>query len=151
MYVTTQIMNAVEDRFEGDFKQDLYIKIMELEDDKAFETDEDLQKWLSTLAKNQYGNDTWVEQNRQRLMEENDSTIRDTYGYNDTAADPLDIILAEELEDTMLASLSDLEMDIYARVLGNGVPYKDVAKELDMSEEAVRKHVSRIKRKFIDE
>jgi len=67
---------------------------------------------------------------------------------HESAPDPLDSLLAEELEDEILGGLSDLEKDIYARVIGNGVTYKEVSRELGMSEEAVRKHVSRIKGKF---
>ena len=149
MTITDNIIKVIEHRFAGDFKQDLYVKILEFEDElPKLDSDEDIHKWLSKIAINQHLNTSWKKYNRAFLRDEHDSDIRDTFGYNDVADDPLDIVLAKELETDLLSSLSELEVDIYARVLGNGVTYKDVATELNMSEEAVRKHVSRIKRKF---
>jgi len=124
---------------------------MWLENDFDIDTalDEDhMQNIISAFIAGLRKNNNSKALNRDRLMLENESNIRNLYGYNDVAADPLDTVIAEELEDEILGNLSDLEKDIYARVIGNGVPYKDVAEELSMSEEAVRKHVSRIKRKF---
>lgn len=147
MNITTIITEAIESRFTGDFKQDLYIRILDLSEETTFESTEDLGKWLSKLAINQYGNDRWKESNRTRLMEENDTEIRNLYGYNDTVDDPLDIILANEFEDKVLKSLSSLEKDIYG-LYQQGESYLMISEALKMSQVAIRKHVSRIKRKF---
>ncbi len=148
MEITQALIEAVEARFTGDFKQDLYVKLLELEGElPQFETIIDLHKWLSSLAMNQYGNNAWKDHNRDRLMEENDSDIRNLYGYDDAVADPLDIVLAAELEEEILSGLSDLELDIYGRY-NKGQGYQEIAWDLKMKEAAVRKHMSRIKGKF---
>ena len=147
-----RILDAITERFEGDFRQDLAVQVLSnLDDLPKFETDEDLNKYLSKMASNQSGNDTWTRRNRERIMEENSEEIKQTYGYNNTADDPLDVLLADELEDELTGSLSDIEKDIYTRVLAQGEPYRDVATELGMTEAAVRKHVSRIKQRFLKE
>lgn len=148
MKITTQITEVVENRFAGDFKQDLYIKILELVGETpTFETNEDINKWLSSLASNQYRNDTFQDGNRLRLMEENEDTIRNLYGYNDVADDPLDILLADGLEDSILKGLSELETDIYSRVQ-NGLSYEAIGEEFGMTYKAVQVTMSRIKGKF---
>jgi DNA-binding NarL/FixJ family response regulator len=148
--ITTMIMDYVESKnLDDDLKQDFYVLWLEHDFDIDTATDEShMQNIISAFIAGLRKNESAKGLNRERLMLENESTIRNLYSYDDVASDPLDIVMAEELEDEALAKMSDLEKDIYARVLGNGVPYKDVATELFMSEEAVRKHVSRIRRKF---
>lgn len=146
--LTQEIIDIVENtNLPEDIRQDFYVSWLE-SSEKEFEDKDYLKKYINAALHNDLVNMRAKDTNRRKLEEENDDLIRNTYGYNDVGADPLDVLLAEELEDEMIGSLSDLEKEIYARVLGNGVPYKDVASELNMSEEAVRQHVSRIKRKF---
>lgn len=85
---------------------------------------------------------------RMELRKANDDLIRGTYGYNTTVPDPADIYEASELEKELLGDMSDIEQSIFIQVIGKGVSYKKTAEELGMKEEAVRKHVSRIKKKF---
>lgn len=149
MRITNRILAHMVSEFSGDLLQDLTLKLLELPGDAPeFETQLDLEKWVAKIAGNLYKNDKWKEDNRARILEANEEDIRDVYDYNSSAADPLDMIVAEELENELLGNLSDLEKEIYTLVLGQGVPYKAVALKLHMSEAAVRKHVSRIKAKF---
>ena len=148
MQITDKIYQYVSDVTpSGDFQQDVFVHLLEI-DAPDFETDVDREKWINIVISNLGGNTYITKFRRQHLEIEHEAEIRETFGYDNVADDPLDILLAEELEAELLESLSELELDIYSRVLGNGVTYKDVAIELNMSEEAVRKHVSRIKRKF---
>ena len=149
MNITEQVLDYIESEFTGDLRQDLYVKILELPGDiPTFEAPLDLEKWVSKIAGNLYKNDRWTENNRARILENNEEDIRDVYDYNSTADDPLDIVLADELRGQIMAGLSDLECDIFQRIMGRNENYKEVATALSMTEEAVRKHMSRIKRKF---
>lgn len=130
----------------GDFQQDVFVRLLSIAAPE-FETADDCEKWINIVIQNLRGNYKMKEFGRARLMEENDAEIRNMYGYDDTVDDPLDIILADEFEDRVLRSLSSLEKDIYG-LYQSGESYPMISETLKMSQEAIRKHVSRIKVKF---
>ena len=149
MELSNGIINVIEKRFTGDFKQNLYMKLLELEGDlPMFITADDMNKWLSKVANNEFRNTRWQENNQARIMEDNADEIRQTFGYDDVADDPMDILIAEEMQDTMEASLSDRERDIYERCLEDGMSYKQCAEQLGITEVTVRWHVHNIKEKY---
>lgn len=87
---------------------------------------------------------------RMQLREENDDTIRSTYGYDYISPDPNDLIEAASTEDDIIKTLSELEKEIYNLVLMSGVSYSEAANKLHMAEVSIRQHVSRIKKKFVN-
>ena len=69
-------------------------------------------------------------------------------GSGGIAPDPLDILIADELEEELLGDLSELEKDVYGLCIVGNHDYDEAAALLDISYAALRQHVSRIKRKF---
>ena len=88
------------------------------------------------------------ERRRAELREDNDDLIRTTFGYESVAHEASMEMEAEELETEIFKGMSGIERDIYTAVVIQGVSYKDVAEAMDMSEAAVRQHISRIKKRF---
>ena len=87
-------------------------------------------------------------QHRALLRAANDELLRGTYGYNKVVPDPLEEVVAMEYAEEIMAGLSALEWAVYKSVLVDFKTYEETAAELGMREQSVRKHVSRIKRKF---
>ncbi|MEE8112996.1 MAG: hypothetical protein V3T23_01440, partial [Nitrososphaerales archaeon] len=84
MQLSTGLTNVIEKRFSGDFKQDLIIKILELEGDlPMFITADDMHKWLSSIAINMSRNTHFQVNNQARIMEECADEIRRMY-HDDT-------------------------------------------------------------------
>lgn len=149
MEITTTIHEYIDSLVPaGDFQQDLFVHLLEI-DAPEFETKDDCEKWINIVIKNLKGNTLHKEYNRAKLMEENEDFIRDIYGYNNQAEDPMEILQAEELETELLGSLTELEKDIYGMVIAaNLCTYKEAAEVLHITDGALRQHITRIRRKF---
>ncbi len=147
--LTQAVIDFVEQKhFDEDIAQDFYVKWMEHNlDIDAVEDSDHLTNILNGFLYGLLKNELSKTKNRNRLIAERAGDIANLYGYNNTADDPLDIIVAEELEAEILSSMSDLEQDIYGRYQ-NGQGYPQIARDLIISEVAARKHMSRIKGKF---
>ena len=148
MELTKTIVEYIEKTVkDDDIKQDLYTKLLEKEQPPAFETPELERNYISVWIGNKIFTNKKTAQNRARLEAENEDTIRNLYGYNDVADDPLDILIVDEATDRLLSDLSELEKDIYGRVQ-NGLSYEMIGEELGMTYKAVQVTMSRIKGKF---
>ncbi len=148
MEITTFIFNYVDKTVKDeDLKQEIFVKMLEKLESPTFENEEQERNWASAFIANHLKVSQRNVLNRARLMEDNDVTIRDLYGYNEAVDDPLDIVIAAEHEAEIFGGMSDLEKDIYGRY-NKGQDYKEIAWQLGMNEAAVRKHMSRIRGKF---
>ncbi len=85
---------------------------------------------------------------RMELRQANDDIIRGTYGYDGSSDAPEEMVIVESETVHIYNELSDIERQVFINVLTIQRTYKEASKELGISEEAVRKHVSRIKKKF---
>ena len=88
------------------------------------------------------------ERRRAELRKQNDTRIKDTFNYLSVHPEASEELEAEELETEIFNGMSDMERDIYTAIVIQGVSYKDVAESMEMTEAAVRQHISRIKKRF---
>ena len=145
--LTQEVIDLVSRiNLDDDIKQDFYVKWLEAEE-RTF-SEGDLKKFIGAVLFNILRNNWDQHKNRERLLTENEATIRSIFGYDASGDDPLDVLMAMELANEILGGLSDLEQEIYIEALFEGSSYTDLAEKFNMTEEAVRKHVSRIKGKF---
>jgi len=92
--------------------------------------------------------ETIKESSRSRLLRDNTDKVSEWFDAKGMAPDPLEILEYEQNELEFHNNLSDLEREVHKMILIQGVSYKNVAEALEMSEAAVRQHVSRIKKKY---
>lgn len=145
MKITEEIINLVESMSKSEeFRQDVYVQLLEMPEPE----DDDLKKYVSKVMKNMVGNRIWTQNNRRRLEEEHENEIAEWSGVVGVAPDPLDSLIAEELEGELIGDLSDIEKDVYGLVIAGDQDYTEAAKMLEISYDSLRKHVSRIKKKF---
>jgi DNA-directed RNA polymerase specialized sigma24 family protein len=148
MQLTDTIIEYIEGRLAEEFKQDIYIKILEMEGElPEFESPTDMGKWMTRLVQNHYGNVKFMEDNRARLMEENDDLIRSLYGYNEENCDPLDELLALEEMEERINSLSPLLRDTFEAYYVEGRTPEEIAELTGDGIEAVRKRITRARDK----
>lgn len=145
---TQEVIDIVEAiNVDEDIKQDFYVRwLASPEPNGIFDTREHLENFINNALSWMLKNSTRDEDNRRRLLLDNEDTVR-AWADNGQSPDPLDVMLAEELRDELIGNLSDIERDIYSRILGEGQTYKEVANDLDMSVHAVEQHVYRIKKR----
>ena len=150
MEITPQMYEYVERTVKNnDMQQDIFVKILEKQDGPSFDTWELQRNWLSAFISNHIRVTGRDSVNRDRLMDENDSLIRDIYGYDGESADPQELVIAEQRESKLLSTLTEMEKDVYGMVVAADIcTYPEAAEVLNISVNAVYQHVNRIKRKF---
>lgn len=141
--ITEQII-AIVTRMKGDedIKQDLYVKILERENELVFIDDNHARNFLSLMYYHLWHNKKWVEDNRARLREENEDTIRALYTNNqETIHNPLNVLMSQQEIVGKLKHLSPLLRQTLEKLSIMGHSAERIAKEEGTSPNVVYQRI----------
>jgi DNA-directed RNA polymerase specialized sigma24 family protein len=147
MRITQEIMDVVESfELNEDAKQDAYVKLLE-SDQREFANNAHRDNYIRQLVFWTRNNESAKEDNRARLLEENQDLIRDLYnsGTDEFAEDPAAVIEAEERMDNFLEILSDTYRRTFTRLYLDGLTPQDLADEEGVARNAIDQRVHNIK------
>ena len=149
MEITQELMDAVDkSAFSEDLKQDFYVWVLEAEDG-SIDLDQKPGRLRATV--NRYiwhmaSNEKWKEENRLRLLQENEQTVRDLYTQNDEyAEDPADIVGLDQSMKEFLGTLSDTYRRTFEKLYLEGYTPEDLAFEEGVARNAIDQRVHNIK------
>jgi len=125
--------------WDSDLRQDLYIKLMEM-DEKTISTD-----YLSRAYTNMKTDKMRVDGRRREIEDESVEYIVQALGLNDVTADPMDQLMAEEAIAIRLKELSPLLRATLERVVIDGVTPEDMAVEEGTSVNVIYQRVHQAK------
>lgn len=137
----TDVLENLRNRFGDDLVQEAYLFAMEYEGEVT-----NLKGFLGTKLNHLESNERHVERNRRRLEVEAGLTTAE----QETAPDPLDLLVAEEALVETLKELSDLNRATFLKYWAEGMSIEDIAKEYDQHPEVARVRMQRAKKQFKD-
>ena len=125
--------------WDNDLRQDLYVKLLEM-DDKEINTD-----YLSRAYTNMNTDKMRVESRRREIEDESVHYICLALGWSDLVADPMDQMIAHEEISMKLKELSPLLRATLERVMINGLTPEELAAEEGSKANAIYWRVNRAK------
>lgn len=155
MEITQELMDAVESTaFSEDQKQDFYVWVLE-QDEGTLDLTQTPGRLKATVNKymwNRAQNQKWVDDNRKRLIEDNEQLIRDIYcQHEEYAEDPSYIMEAEEELEGFLYGLSDTNRRTFERLYLDGLTPQELADEEGVDRNTINQRVHNIKQQLIGE
>jgi DNA-directed RNA polymerase specialized sigma24 family protein len=147
--ITEQVITIVEDsKWPEDEKQDFYVYILENKL-KLEGTDREVRRQVNRYMAFRKQNQNWTENNRKRLLEENEQLVRDIYtNYDDYADGPDKVIEAEEVLDEFMNNLSDVNRHTFQRIFLDGLMPEELAEEEGVARNAIDQRVHNIKKQI---
>lgn len=146
MQITRRVRKLVESNknWDEDLKQDLYVQLLEAEEDPDLITKGNINQRYYHLAHNR----RWVDNNRQRLIDDNIHAIRQGLGMK-AVASPLDDELStiEEVKERF-STLSPLLERTLVRVVLEGASPEEVAEEEEVSANTIYQRVWQAKKQI---
>ena len=125
--------------WDNDLRQDLYVKLLEM-DDKEINTD-----YLSRAYTNMNTDKMRVESRRREIEDESIHYICLSLGWSDLVADPMDQMIAHEEISMKLKELSPLLRATLERVVIDGVTPEEMAEEEGTSANVIYQRVHQAK------
>ena len=147
MELTKEIIEVVESfELDEDAKQDAYVKLLESELPE-FTTDAHRDNYIRQLVFWTRKNEQAKQSNRQRILEENEETIRDIYCQNaEYDDDPADLVELEQELEEFLDTLSDTHRRTFEKLYLEGYTPEDLAFEEGVARNAIDQRVHNIKK-----
>lgn len=140
MQLTAEVIEAVDSLTQDeDVRQDVYVKLLELENPPELKNKTELRKWIATVCFHHKVDTIKAEARRQDIEETGGSTLQ--VSDADTA-DPMEYLTAEELV-TKIDDLSPLLYDTLSGVYIDGLTPAELAKDQDVTEDVIYKRISR--------
>lgn len=142
----TTIKIIMETNFSEDEKQDFLLQCVE--EGLDFEgTPREIRRQVNTRMWNLARNQRWIDNNRERLLRENEQEIRDLYTqHEEYAEDPCELYEHEQQVEEFLASLSDTNRRTFEKLYLEGYTPEDLAFEEGCARNAVDQRVHNIKK-----
>lgn len=129
-------------KWDEDVKQDLYVRLLEMEDKDINKT------YIGLMYSTAHANNHNVETRRRELIMDNKDAIRSALGHEGEALDPYDILsIQEELEDR-LTNMSPLLFSTFERVvIGEETP-EELAEDEGLSPNVIYQRVWQVKQQL---